>query len=36
MKVAGHVARIGNMRDAYRIFVGDLKGTNHIRDLYFK
>jgi hypothetical protein len=32
MRVAGHVARMGETRNAYRILVGKPKGKNHWED----
>jgi hypothetical protein len=29
----GHVARMGEMRSAYKMLVGNLKGRNHSEDL---
>jgi len=29
----GHVARMGEMRDAYKMFVGKLKGRGHSENL---
>jgi hypothetical protein len=31
--MAGHVARIGEMRNAYKMLVGNLKGGDHLEEL---
>jgi hypothetical protein len=33
MKWAGHVARVGEMRGAYRLLVGDLREKEPLQDL---
>jgi hypothetical protein len=33
MRWAGHVAHMGEMRSAYYIFIGNLKGTDHLEDM---
>jgi hypothetical protein len=33
MRRAGHVARMGEMRNAYKISVGKLKWKDHLQDL---
>jgi hypothetical protein len=33
MRWAGHVGRTGEMRNSYKIFVGNLKGRDHVKDL---
>ena len=32
MRWTGHVARVGDSRDVYRVFVGKPKGRGHLRD----
>ena len=32
MRWAGHVARMGERRGMYRVFVGKLEGKNHLGD----
>jgi hypothetical protein len=33
MRWAGHVTRMGNMRNSYKIVVGKLKGIYHAEDI---
>jgi hypothetical protein len=33
LREEGHVARIGEMKNAYRILVGKLNGRDHLEDL---
>ena len=32
LRWTGHVARMGNMRSAYRVLVGKSEGRNHLQD----
>jgi hypothetical protein len=32
MRWAGHVTRMGERRDAYRVLMGKLEGKNHLED----
>jgi hypothetical protein len=32
MRLVGHAARMGEMRNTYKNFVGNLKVTDHLRD----
>jgi hypothetical protein len=32
MRLAGHVARIGERRDVYRVWWGDLRERDHLED----
>jgi hypothetical protein len=32
MRLAGHIARMGAMRNTYKVFIGNLKGRDHSED----